>query len=321
MAEDQPLVSLITINYNSLEVTMEMLDSVRKLSYPNLELIVVDNASKENPESILCSKYPEVIYIRSEENLGFSGGNNLGIKASKGTFLYFINNDTELIDGAIELLIDLFDTVENLGAVSPLIYYHPDLHTEKGELIQYAGTTPVNPLTARNKTIGAGEIDTGQFDQAHPTSYVHGAAMMVPRKIIEKVGMMPDEFFLYYEELDWCEQIRNAGYKIYIEPRAKIYHKESISIGKLSTLKTYYLTRNRILFTRRHRSDMEIFLFSLFLIFVTLPKNLIVYLIKGEWQHARVFLKAIFWHLKPESKRAFKALPQLSARFVKNNIR
>ncbi len=311
MTETQPLVSLITINYNSLEVTMEMLDSVRKLKYSNIEVIVVDNASKEDPKSILNSQYPEIIYIRSEKNLGFSGGNNLGIKASKGDFLYFINNDTELIEGSIELILDLFKNVDQLGAVSPLIYHHPEVHQSEGELIQYAGTTPVNAMTARNTTIGAGEIDKGQFDKPYPTPYTHGAAMMLPRKVVEKVGMMPEEFFLYYEELDWCEQIRNAGFKIYVEPRAKIYHKESVSVGKMSTLKTFYLTRNRILFTRRNRSNFEIFLFSLFLLFFTLPKNLILFLIKGEWQHAKVFLKAIFWHLKSESKMAFKPLPKL----------
>ncbi len=313
MAENQPLVSLITINYNSLGVTTEMLDSVRKLQYPNLEVIVIDNASKENPGPELLGKYPEIIFIRSEENLGFSGGNNLGIKASKGSYLYFINNDTELIEGSIELLLDLFQNVKNLGAVSPLIYHHPEVHKQSGELIQYAGTTPVNAMTARNETIGANQIDEGQFDHPYPTSYVHGAAMMVPRAVVEKVGMMPEEFFLYYEELDWCEQIRNGGFEIYVEPRAKIYHKESVSVGKMSTLKTFYLTRNRILFTRRNRSGFEIFLFSVFLIFFTVPKNLILYLIKGEWQHAKVFLKAIFWHLKPESKNAFKPLPQLSS--------
>jgi len=319
MAEDRALVSLITINYNSLGVTAEMLDSVRKLQYPNLEIIVVDNASKEDPGSFLKTNYPEVKYIRSEENLGFSGGNNLGIKASKGAFLYFINNDTELIEGSIELLLALFDKVENLGAASPLIYHHPEVHQQNGELIQYAGTTPVNTLTARNRTIGAGEIDKGQYQEAVPTPYVHGAAMMVPRYVVEKVGMMPEEFFLYYEELDWCEQIRNGGFEIYIEPKAKIYHKESVSVGKMSTLKTFYLTRNRILFTRRNRSGGQVFLFSLFLIFCTLPKNLILYLIKGEWQHARVFLKAIFWHLQSESKNAFKPLPRLSAMISPSN--
>lgn len=317
---DQVLVSLITINYNSLDVTVEMLDSVRKLSYSNLEVIVVDNASRENPQAFLEKNYPEVIFIRSEQNLGFSGGNNLGIQQAKGDYFFFINNDTELIEGSIELLLDCFGRIDALGAVSPLIYHHPDVHGQKGALIQYAGTTPVNPITARNRTIGAGEIDKGQFNEALPTPYVHGAAMMVPRTVVEAVGMMPEEFFLYYEELDWCEHIRKAGFKIYIEPKAKIYHKESVSVGKMSTLKTFYLNRNRILFTRRHRSKSELFLFSLFLIFVTIPKNLLVYLIKGEWAHASAFWRAVSWHLSDESKSAFGALPKLEVASTKTKV-
>lgn len=311
MAEHQVLVSIITINYNTLSVTTEMLDSVRKLKYPNLEIIVVDNASFTNPKKVINEKYPEVVFIRSDKNLGFAGGNNLGICASKGEFLFFVNNDTELTDGLIENLLALFYKIDKLGAVSPKICFHPKYHSNKEELIQYAGMTTVNPLTARNRTIGAGEPDRGQYNQAVPTAYIHGAAMMLRRKVIEKVGMMPEVYFLYYEELDWCEYIRNAGYKIYVEPGAKIYHKESLSVGKMSTLKTFYLTRNRILFIRRHRSGFEIFLFSLFLLFFTLPKNLILYLAKGEWRHARFFAKAIFWHLKPASKSGFNPLPQL----------
>jgi GT2 family glycosyltransferase len=311
MTEKQPLVSLITINYNSLKVTTEMLDSVRKLSYPNLEVIVIDNASIESPESRLKKEYPEIIFIRSDENIGFSGGNNLGIQVSKGEFLYFINNDTELVEGSIERLVSLFNNVEALGAVSPMIYHHPDLHAQKDKLIQYAGTTLVSSLTARNKTIGAGEIDKGRLNEPYPTAYTHGAAMMVPRSVVQKVGMMPEDFFLYYEEIDWCEQIREAGFQIYVEPRAKIYHKESISVGKMNTIKTYYLTRNRILFIRRHRTGFEIFLFSLFLILFTLPKNLFLYLIKGDGRHARAFIKGIFWHLTSESSTCFNSLPRL----------
>lgn len=312
MSVDQPLVSIISIDYNQPEVTREMLDSVRRMSYPNLEVIVVDNASRENLQDEFNRDYPEVIYIRSEENLGFSGGNNLGINASHGEYLFFVNNDTELIDGCIETLITAFQQNTQLGAISPLIYHHPDFHQTQGELIQYAGTTPVSPYTARNKTIGSGEVDQNQFREARETPYTHGAAMMIPRHVIAKVGMMPEVFFLYYEELDWCEKIRKAGYQIYIDPRAKIYHKESVSVGKMSTLKTYYLNRNRVLFIRRNYPAGQQWLFALFLIFITFPKNVILYALKGQWDHARAFIRAIFWHRTAESRQAIKALPQLS---------
>ena len=302
MQKKEPLISIITINYNQLEVSCEMLDSVKELSYPNLEIIFVDNASKNSPRQHINKHYPEVHFIRSEKNLGFSGGNNLGIKASSGDFLFFVNNDTVLADGLLESLIEVFDKIPQLGIVSPLIRYFPSEETAGKNIIQYAGTTEVNPYTARNTTLGVGEEDKGQYSQAHPTPYAHGAAMMLPRTVVEQVGGMPEEFFLYYEELDWCEQIRKAGYKVYIEPKAKIFHKESLSVGKSSTLKTYYLTRNRIFFMRRNRSPFQVFLFSCFLLIFTIPKNVLLYLMKGEGQHLKAFLRGIWWNISRQDR-------------------
>ena len=297
MAAKQPLVSIITINYNQLAVTCQMLDSIAESTHSNYEIILVDNASKENPEHVISEKYPHVHFIRSEENLGFSGGNNLGIRASKGDYLFFVNNDTEFTPQLMEVLLAAFEENPKLGALSPKILYHPEVVNGQRDLIQYMGTTPVNSFTARNRTIGEMEKDEGQYPQLMPTAYIHGAAMMIPRKVIEKAGMMPAFFFLYYEELDWSERIRGAGYELYVEPRAEIFHKESISVGKMSTLKTYYLNRNRILFMRRNRSSWQVFVFSLFLIFLTIPKNWFTFLIKGQRDHAAAFLKAIRWNL------------------------
>ncbi|TAK46074.1 MAG: glycosyltransferase family 2 protein [Saprospiraceae bacterium] len=291
----QPLVSIITVNYNALEVTCELLNSIRNNSYANVETIVVDNASEVNPEGFLKEHYPEIKFIRSEQNRGFAGGNNLGIRASTGDFLFFLNNDAELTESAIETLLALFGSVPRLGAASPKICYHNN-GAEGHDVIQYAGTTPVHPLTARNRTIGVGQFDTGQFAEAKPTAYAHGAAMMLRREVIEKVGGMPEAFFLYYEELDWCEQIRRAGYQIYVEPRACIYHKESYTVSRNSVLKTYYLTRNRLFFMRRNKKQWQWAAFCAFLLVVTLPKNLLVYGAKGEWQHAKAFLNAIRWN-------------------------
>lgn len=297
MATNPPLVSIITINYNQLEVTFDMLASICQSTYTHYEIILVDNASDRNPASEIAARFPDVHFIRSEKNLGFSGGNNLGIEASKGDYLFFVNNDTEFTPNLLGTLVELFQQKTNLGALSPKILYHPEVVDGQNDLIQYMGTTTVNSFTARNSTIGEGEKDRGQYTEAMPTAYIHGAAMMIPREVIEVAGLMPAFFFLYYEELDWSERIRRAGYDIYVEPRASIYHKESISVGKKSTLKTYYLNRNRILFIRRNRSKGALFIFTLFLLFFTIPKNLIVFLLKGQNDHAAAFLKALKWNL------------------------
>jgi GT2 family glycosyltransferase len=169
-------------------------------------------------------------------------------------------------------------------------------------VIQYAGTTHVHALTARNSTLGEGQVDVGQFSEAEETAYAHGAAMMVPRKVLEEVGGMSEAFFLYYEELDWCEQIRRAGYEVFIEPKAKIYHKESYSVNKISALKTYYLNRNRIFFMRRNRTMVQVAMFWVFLAFFTVPKNTLMFLVKGDITNLKAFLQAIRWNISGGQK-------------------
>lgn len=295
MKVDQPLVSIISVNFNQIQVTLELLESLRSISFRNFEIILIDNGSTEDSTKLLSENYPEVNYIYSDKNLGFSGGNNLGIRASKGDYLFFVNNDAEITEGCIETLLQLFNSIPPLGIVSPLICYDPKL-TNNQQIIQYAGATHVHPMTGRNEILGEKQIDKGQFNKAKETAYVHGAAMMVKREVIDSVGVMPDEFFLYYEELDWSEQIRNAGFKVYVEPNALVFHKESLAVGKNSTLKTYYHTRNRIFFVRRNRSWSQIAIFYLFLFFFTIPKNTLVFLKNREWKHISAFYKGIWWN-------------------------
>ena len=99
--------------------------------------------------------------------------------------------------------------------------------------------------------------DDGSYDTPHPTPYLHGAAMIIKREVIEKIGMMPEIFFLYYEELDWSTSMTRAGYELWYEPRCTVFHKESQSTGQLSKLRTYFLTRNRLLYARRNIKGME----------------------------------------------------------------
>jgi GT2 family glycosyltransferase len=105
---------------------------------------------------------------------------------------------------------------------------------------------------------------------------------------------MWEDFFLYYEELDWCARIRRAGFEVWVEPRARIWHKESLTIEKMGTTKTYYLTRNRVLFMRRNFSGWRLTVFFIFLCLVTIPKNCIFYILKGNFEQLKAFLSGIF---------------------------
>ena len=288
----EPLVSVITLNWNTPTVTCELLSSIKgQNTYKNIEVIVVDNASSEDPTQEFISVFPSAKVIRNEKNLGFSGGNNAGIKAASGDYLFIVNNDTEFTQGLIESLLNVFERNMDAGIVCPKFHYY----FNKG-IIEYAGYKPVNIFTGRNAMIGSGEKDNGQYNKLTKTHYAHGGAMMVSKEAIDKVGLMPEQFFLYYEELDWSVRFRKNGYSIYFQPEALIYHKESMTTGKASPLKTFYLTRNRILFMRRNISFPGLGVFIAYFIFFTIPKNSLAFLFKRQTDHLMSFWKGIWWH-------------------------
>ena len=212
-------VSIITINFNGLKDTCELIDT-SPLEDKSIEVIVVDNASKEDEATVIEQRYSQVKVIRSKENLGFAGGNNLGIKAAHGKYLFFINNDTLLRCKKEDVICKMFlPLIERLESSPKIGMVCPKIRFAWGENpIQFAGYTPLSRITLRNKGIGCGEPDQGQYDVAHTTPYAHGAAMIVKREVIEKVGMMPECYFLYYEELDWSMMFRREGYDIWYEP-------------------------------------------------------------------------------------------------------
>ena len=289
----KPLVSIITLNYNQTDITCAFLRSTQTLTYDSFEIIVVDNASVVNPtEQVRQLGYDNLKLIINKVNVGFAGGNNLGIQAAKGDYLFIVNNDTEVASDLLEKLLLPFSHDPKIGVVSPKIkfYDHPNV-------IQYAGFRPMNPLTGRTGAVGGRELDRGQYDTAGETYGAHGAAMMIKREIIETVGMMDERFFLYYEEWDWSARIRRAGYKIFYQPQATVYHKESMTVGKNSTLKTYYHTRNRILYMRRNSKSGEFLIFLAFLICFTVPKSVISYLWRCQFEHLKAFVQGLFWHL------------------------
>ena len=273
------------------------------LDNQSIEVIVVDNASNADEATIIEQRYPQVNVIRSKENLGFAGGNNLGVKAAKGKYLFFINNDTLLdvrgkrlevrgerleIRELFQSLIDRLNSSEKIGAVCPKIRF-----TWDDNPIQYAGYTPLSRITMRNRAIGCGEADHGQYDTAHPTPYAHGAAMMVKREVIEKAGLMPECYFLYYEELDWSMMIRRAGYDIWYEPACTIYHKESQTTGQQSPLRTYYMTRNRLLFVKRNNRDVTRYLSYLYLICLVACRDILSHAFQRRFDLAKATTKGI----------------------------
>ncbi len=305
--QQQPKVSIISVNYNQSTVTMEMLESLRKITYKNYEVIIVDNASPSDNPDVIKDNYPEITLIKSKKNLGFAGGNNLGIQQSTGKYLFFLNNDTEVTETFLEPLVERMELDERIGMVSPKInFYHSP------GIIQYAGFNKMDPYTMRSTGVPPGCEDKGQFTEDQMTHFAHGAAMMVRREAIEKAGMMPDLYFLYYEEVDWAIQIKKAGYIIYLVPRAIIYHKESVSVGKKSPMKVYYMMRNRIIFIRRNTNFLRFITCMMYVLFLVVPKNNLVYLLKGDVKSWLNFNKGLLWNLF--HYKGIKQTPRLNAK-------
>jgi hypothetical protein len=278
--------SIITINYNGLADTCALIETIP--FNEDMEVIVVDNASDHQEADTIAERFPQVKVIKSERNVGFAGGNNLGIQAAQGKYLFLVNNDTVFKDFNISALIDRLESSSDIGIVCPKIRFAWDKNP-----IQFAGYTMLSKVTMRNRSIGYGEDDHGQYETAHPTPYAHGAAMLVKREAIDKVGLMPECYFLYYEEIDWSMMFTRAGYQIWYEPKCTIYHKESQATGQDSPLRTYYITRNRLLFVRRNRRGILRGLSYAYLTAVVAPRDMLRHITKGRFNLAKATYKGL----------------------------
>lgn len=299
------VVSIITINYNQPKTTIELLNSIKIFGGNNVEVILVDNAPMQSFVNEFKEAYPDIVYLYSQKNLGFAGGNNIGIQAAKGDYILLLNNDTEITEGFISAMINEMNGNGDIGLLSPLIKYFDDKN-----VIQYAGFTKMNYLTARNEAVGFKEKDKGQYNNVSTkTGFCHGAAVMCRKTDMKKAGLMDERYFLYYEELDWCEKFKRTGKKIWFTGKTAIYHKESMSVGKESIIKTYFMTRNRILYIRRNTGIINTVLFASYFTLVAFPKQIFYYIRENKWDLVRYSFKGLMWnftHSKNSNSLGFK---------------
>ena len=308
----QPLVSIITINYNQPLVTAAMLQSITQLTYLNYEVIVVDNASLTQSSACLKTTFPFITHITSPVNLGFAGGNNIGLLYAKGDYVFFINNDTVLTPDLLTTMVNYLQLHPNVAIACPKIKYFSD-----PTVIQYAGAVGLHPLTSRSFDVGYQHKDEGQFDFDAPTDLPNGAAMIVPMHLIKKIGQMSEMFFLYYEELDWAAKFKKAGYAIHYVGTTEIFHKESISTGKNSSFKTFYIFRNRLLYIRRNYTGYKAFVAGCFFVMISTPIHILKHAYKKEWDHVKAIGKALIWNI---TNSAFKE-PSINSASLKNQLK
>lgn len=245
--DTKPLVSIIILNWNGLNDTLECLQSISKIKYPNYQVIIVDNASIDNSVVEIKKQYPDIMIIVNSCNLGFSEGNNVGIRHCldiDNKYILLLNNDTTVDPDFLCNLISGAEENPSAGIYSGLIYYY-----NNPESLWYAGAEWQND--------GFKHIHDLQYphDQqpSYLTDYICGCMLLTRKDVINDVGLLDPKFFLTYEETDWCYRAKHRGYQCSVIPTAKIWHKISVSFGgNNSPLQNYFFTRNFLLWAKRN---------------------------------------------------------------------
>lgn len=311
LKEEAPTVTVIILNWNCWEDTIECLESLYRVSYPDFHVIVVDNGSEDDsrtriqeycrgdlePESeffeydpdskpieltaysrkalsgdIECDRpatEPSLTLVENEENLGYTGGNNVGIEfalaAGEPEYLLLLNSDTVVDTKFLTGLVTSAKREEDAGFVGPKIYFYAYGDENRRNVIQYAGATH-NLWRFQPRHIGKGEEDRGQYDETTETDYVHGSCVLVRAAMVEEIGLLDEEFFSFREENDWGMRGWKHGWRSIYTPESEIWHKENGETTKelsdSEVLNTYYMVRNRFLFVKKHGNPYQMALFA-----------------------------------------------------------
>lgn len=282
-----PLVYVITINYNSSIHTIEMVNNLWGSDYENLRILVVDNCSESDDLQQLSEISDKITLIKSKCNLGFAGGNNLGIKLAMkegAKYVLLLNNDTVSEKNAISILVKKIQEYSADVACPKILNYYnrKKINYAGGDIVAYKGGVRID---------GIGQVDNGVFNQYRNITFAHGCCMLIDTDTIVDVGLMADDYFLYFEDTDYSARLINKGKKIIYCPDAVVYHKESVSTNKYSDNYQFYFCRNRMLFIKRHISlpvKNIAYLYSIM--------YMIKHLIKGDFKLHNVIeaLKAFF---------------------------
>ncbi len=233
-----PLISVVVLNWNGLPVIESCLESILRQTYQPLEVIVVDNASEDGSPDLIRNRFPLVRLILNEKNLGFGGGNNLGIKASKGRYIMILNNDTRLDLKCLEFLMQSLERDRRYGAGAPKI-----LLDHQNNLIDAAGIV----VYPDGLSIGRGRMEQAeQYDEETEVFCASGCAGLFRREMIEEIGLYDEDFFAYAEDTDLGWRARLTGWKCIYNPQAVVYHLHSSSTGTFSPFKAFLVERNRI---------------------------------------------------------------------------
>jgi hypothetical protein len=257
-----PKVSIILLNWNGLEDTTECLESLKRITYPNYEVIVVDNGSRGNDAEVLQEKFGNYVHlIKNDRNYGFSGGNNIGIRYvlnnSSPDYILLLNNDTVVDTNFLTEMVKVAERDSSIGMAGAKIYCYDN--AKRLHCVWHS----INMRWGRLSTVGFLTIDKGQYEKITEVDCVQASCCLAKRELVERIGLLDESYFLGWEDIDYCLRATRAGYKITYVPKAKIWHKGSSASMKVSQLWGYYRGRNWFLFMKKHSTHGQYVTFLL----------------------------------------------------------
>ena len=303
-------VSIIILNWNGWKDTIECLESLCRIDHPDYEIILVDNGSSNNSAGIIKKwaegkertsspiKYFEytkeeldtgqylkgkkkfdsfpsdkkLFILKNDKNYGFTGGNNIAInqilEESRSEYILLLNNDTVVSQDFLTELVKVAQSRKNIGIVGSKIYNYDGKNRQK--IIQSAGST-INLYTGNITMYGSNQIDRGQFDDIRTVDYISGACLLIKREIVQKIGILDDDFFAYFEDVDWCLRAKEKKYDVVYAPASTIWHKGGETSSKMPELLMYYRVRNRFLIEKRFATLYQYIFFLGFYFFIMVP--------------------------------------------------
>lgn len=270
-------VGVVMVNYNGQNYNKECIDSIFNSNYKNIKIYIIDNCSVDNSVEELEKLYGnKVTLIKGDKNRGFAGATNIGIKLAledKVDYVLLLNNDTVIDNKMIKNMIQV--SKRNGGAViSPKIYYY-----DPSNIIWSAGGK-IKWECGCTRQYGMGKKDCSEYDEEKEVDFATGCCMLIPVDVIKNIGILSEEYFLYFEDTDFCVKLKRNGYKIIYDPTAFMFHKVSASSGGLnSKIFIYYYTRGRFLFNSKFNND---FFKHKIYIFIWMVKNILSWMVNGN---------------------------------------
>lgn len=254
-----PKVSIIILNWNGKEDTIECLESLKHITYPNYEILLVDNGSTDGSMECFRERYPEIEIIENGENLGFAEGNNVAIRrvVEKGTnYVLLLNNDTIVDSDFLTELVKVLENDTHIGIVGPTVYNYP-----RTDRIQSAGG---KICWNKGKTLHLTNKDDIRLDKTRDVDYIMGCSLLTKCELFKKIGYLNKNYFAYWEETDWCVRAKKAGYRIVHVPASKIWHKGGSTSRKTSGFYEYQMTRNMFWFMKTHAAKKQYLVFLVY---------------------------------------------------------